>query len=205
MNNIKKCLSFVVLLISIISISISANAEPRLNKKSMVIYVGDKGRLKVTGYSGTVTWKSSNSQIATVSDKGVVTGNKMGSCSITAEVKMKKIKCTVTVKPVSVSRKYLENKTWRTFGNNPWPPKIFFDGKYCITYSSTGKYLGKTRYSVIKTTYGYYIKLKGGGGYRLYLKGSNANKKVLSCIGDGNPYSIDGYSGSSSLFYGSIN
>ena len=53
--------------------------------------------LKIKDGSGTVTWKSSNTKIATVND-GVVKGGKTGSCYVYATVDGKKLKCKVTTK-----------------------------------------------------------------------------------------------------------
>ncbi len=53
--------------------------------------------LKVSGGSGTVIWKSSNTKIATV-DNGVVRGLKTGSCYVYASINGKTLKCKVTVK-----------------------------------------------------------------------------------------------------------
>ncbi len=67
---------------------------------SKYVAVGKKVTLKA---SSTVTWKSSNKKIATVSSKGVVTGKKAGKVTITAKAKngsSKAWKMTVTKKPV---------------------------------------------------------------------------------------------------------
>lgn len=63
--------------------------EITLNKKSTSMYVGQKITLKVAKVkpakaSKGVTWKSSNSEIATVSAKGKVTAKKAGTVKITA-------------------------------------------------------------------------------------------------------------------------
>lgn len=52
---------------------------------------------------------------------------------------------------------------------------------------------------VTKTSYGYYYRIYLGkgcyGGWRLYLK----DKSTLVAMGNGNPYSTSGYSGTDSL------
>ena len=60
-----------------------------------------------------ITWKSSDSKIATVSSSGVVKGVKKGTATITATtVDGNKIaKCTITVKPISVKSVKLGKKT----------------------------------------------------------------------------------------------
>lgn len=69
-----------------------------INNTSKTVYTADTYTLKVNGGSGKVTWKSSNSKIAKVSSKGVVTGVKPGSCTITAKKDGKTFKCKITVK-----------------------------------------------------------------------------------------------------------
>ena len=65
--------------------------------------VGKKCTLKLTApKKSTATWKSSNSKIASVTKKGVVTAKKKGTVTITCTVKngtvTKKLTCKVTVK-----------------------------------------------------------------------------------------------------------
>ena len=67
--------------------SASQSANYKLNKTDFTFYDrGESTKLKVTGYTGTVTWSSSNTNVATVSSDGTVkavgTGKK--SCTITA-------------------------------------------------------------------------------------------------------------------------
>ena len=81
----------------------SANAPKasiKLNKSKLTIYRGKNITLqaKVTGVSSKVKWKSSNSSIATVNNKGKICGKKVGTCKITATSNGKKAICTVIVK-----------------------------------------------------------------------------------------------------------
>ena len=77
----------------------------KLNKTSVSIAKGKTYTLQATitpsnATNKTVTWKSSNTKIATVSSKGVVKGVKAGTVTITAVTKdgSKKASCKVTVR-----------------------------------------------------------------------------------------------------------
>lgn len=94
----------------------------KLNKKSANITVGKSVTLKATVGPATannknVTWKSSNTSVAIVSAKGVVTGRKSGTITITATAKdgsKKKASCKVTVKgatPAANPNKPTDNST----------------------------------------------------------------------------------------------
>lgn len=65
---------------------------------SKTIVKGDKIRLTVNGTDQKVTWKSSNTKIATVSKSGVITAKKAGTCKIYATVLGKKYTCKITIK-----------------------------------------------------------------------------------------------------------
>lgn len=78
----------------------------KLNKKSVVIKKGKKYQLKATvspknTTNKALTWKSTNTKIATVSSKGKVTAKKKGKCYIKVTTKdgsKKSAKCKITVK-----------------------------------------------------------------------------------------------------------
>ena len=78
-------------------------ALPSINKKSTAIGIGKSVSLKMNHMpKGTsVTWKSSNTKVATVSN-GVVKAKATGKTEITASYKLegkdRQAKCTVTVK-----------------------------------------------------------------------------------------------------------
>ena len=67
--------------------------------------MGKKATVKVTAYgvSGTAKFKSSNTKVATVNSKGVITGKKAGTTKITVTVGKYKKDLTVKVKKPSFS------------------------------------------------------------------------------------------------------
>ena len=75
-------------------------ANIKLNKKKATLNKGETLTLKATvsGESQKVTWKSSNSKIATVSKSGKVTAKKAGTATITAKANGVKVTFKVTVK-----------------------------------------------------------------------------------------------------------
>lgn len=69
----------------------------KISAKKLTIKKGKSAKLKITGTTAKVTWKSSNKKVATVS-KGTVKAKKAGKTTITAKVSGKTFKCSVTVK-----------------------------------------------------------------------------------------------------------
>lgn len=104
--------SFIPLLLIIMCVTLlyfkpaKAASKVKLNRTKATISVGKTTTLKVKGSKKIVTWSTSKSSIATVSKKGVVTGKKAGTATITAKVGSNKLKCKVTVNPL-ISKKKL--------------------------------------------------------------------------------------------------
>lgn len=72
-------------------------ASVKLNKTKETMSVGDTLQLKLLNNKKKVKWTSSKKSVATVSAKGKVKAKKSGKAVITAKVKSKRYKCTVTV------------------------------------------------------------------------------------------------------------
>lgn len=72
--------------------------KQRLSKKQLTVYVGKTKTLMLKGAYQKVTWKSSNTKIATVDKNGVVRGKKKGEVTVTALHAGKTYTCKVTVK-----------------------------------------------------------------------------------------------------------
>lgn len=69
-----------------------------LNKKKVVLTVGEKTTLKVKGMKKKIKWSSNKVKVATVNAKGKITAKSIGKAKITAKAGKKTYVCTVTVK-----------------------------------------------------------------------------------------------------------
>lgn len=84
----------------------------KMSKTSAILFPNDKTKLKATVkgsagfYNQGVTWKSSNTSVATVDKKGNVIAKKAGKATITATEKggSKKVTCAVTVSGIKVDK-----------------------------------------------------------------------------------------------------
>jgi cell wall-associated NlpC family hydrolase len=68
-----------------------------ISKTSLLLGKNKTSKLKITGYSGRITWKSKNKSIATVSSNGTVKGKKYGNTVIIAKVGNQYLGCAVSV------------------------------------------------------------------------------------------------------------
>ena len=149
-----------------------------LNKTSATINMGDKLTLSKTltpsNATGTVTWSSSNTKVATVTSSGVVLGVTAGTATITATTQSgKKATCKVTVKAVTlVKYKVTGDKV-----NYRTSPSIYAASKGqlvkgAVVYVVSG-------YSKVADGYTWY-KLKVGSNYYYAVK--TYLTKVVSAI-----------------------
>lgn len=98
-------LVFTSLGLSTVNVNAAAKAPTKLSLKATAKTVDIKGNVKVSvksvspaKASKSVTWQSSDKKIATVSQKGIVTGKKSGKVKITAiSKKNKKVKATINI------------------------------------------------------------------------------------------------------------
>lgn len=104
------CIFFVISLAGITSPKNIEAAEVKLNKKKIILKVGEKYNLKLKNSNGTIKWKSSNNDVVKVKN-GKLTAKTEGKATITAKYKGKKYKCTVTIN--GYNQKGLQNMVKR--------------------------------------------------------------------------------------------
>ena len=102
-TRISKALLILLLMLLLIPVS-AVSAKPSLSKTKLSLYAGRSATLTAKGFSGAVTWKSSDKAVATVSKKGLVKAKKKGTAKITVTTHNKKTAtCTITVKPAATN------------------------------------------------------------------------------------------------------
>ena len=170
MKRLKSLLISLVLALTCVSMVTSTDfvqaASIKLNKTSVTMYTGKTSTLKVSGTSKKVTWSTSNKKVATVSSKGVIYAKSVGQATITAKVSNKNLKCKVTVKRPTTSKKvalkayynflksykFTTDPSTRAFNlayinNDSIPELIVFDGDYHFSGGKVYTYInGKVKY-----------------------------------------------------------
>ena len=71
---------------------------PKLNKKSVTLYVNDKFDLNLIGASGNKAWYSDNKNIVTINQSGIIEGMRSGTIKVHVKNKGYIYTCTVNVK-----------------------------------------------------------------------------------------------------------
>ncbi len=94
------------------NVAVAQAATVKISESKLTMEIAATTTLKVTGTKSKVTWKSSNKKVASVTNKGVVTAQSVGTAKITATVNKKNYTCTVTVvlgpNPYQVTADYQE-------------------------------------------------------------------------------------------------
>ena len=107
----------IIVLASPLPASAETSEKPRLNyyRKTLCVKktynLNRSFKLKVIGTESNVRFLTSNKKIAAVNTSGKVIAKKSGKVTITATVNGRKLKCHVTVKPLSKFSKLVRNNT----------------------------------------------------------------------------------------------
>lgn len=94
----EKCNTKLTIMMGGKKYKVSVKLQPvRMSDTSYLLEEGHTKQLKVKGYSGKITWSSTNPEIASVSKNGVVKGKKIGNVVITAKLGDQRVGCAVSV------------------------------------------------------------------------------------------------------------
>lgn len=108
----KKIVSLLLAMLLCLSLAAPAStyaATVKINKTKLTLYEGNTYSLRVTGATKSISWKSSDTSIATVASNGKVKAIKAGSATITATASSKKLTCKLTVKESFNAKKAISN------------------------------------------------------------------------------------------------
>ena len=105
--------------------------NPKLSSRKIVTYNNMETYLSVYGGSGKITWKSSNSKVASVNKSGKITAKKTGTCTITAKRNGVKLKCKVTVKK-NQAVFYKSTNPYDYYAVEFIPKKVYYSGNSIV-------------------------------------------------------------------------
>lgn len=107
----------------------------QLDRKKLVLFVGEEETLVLYGTSKKAKWSSSDKSVAIVDSGGTVTATGLGTAKITARVGGKSVACKVTVRKLGAKkklRKYLLENQWLKASDTLEAERMFM-----ITYKSS--------------------------------------------------------------------
>lgn len=167
-KNTFKLLSILLILSLVINIPTTSYAKPKvkLNKKNVILTLGNEVELKVKNTTSKVKWSSNNKKVATVNQYGEVTAWKAGTAKITATVNSNKYTCKVKVpkqymKETKITIKKNASKTLLVLGVSNKYDSIYWysDDEDIASVTQSGKVTGKkngttTVYAVLNSGLG---------------------------------------------------
>lgn len=125
--------------------STKVEAAAKISKSSLSLPKGSSETIKINGNTKKVTWKSTNTKVATVNSKGKITAKKAGSVKIQGKVGSKTYTCKVRVLNFKL------NKTSVTMTKGKTTTLKVSDTKSKVTYkSNNSKIATVTSKGVIK-------------------------------------------------------
>ncbi len=156
-------------------------AKTGISCQSKLLPKKKKFKLKITGYSGPITWRSTNPKVATVDSNGVVKGKKIGNCVIIAKMGDEYLGCAVSVtkpKLVKVCERATYIGTHWKYSQPLRTKKGYYDCSALVwkAYSQkAGLYFGSVGYPGTTVTESAWCKahgkmIKGGMTYKKFQK-----------------------------------
>lgn len=121
---LRRIATFLIALVLCVTITdttsfAKAKAKAKITDTKITMWTNDNSYIRLKNASSKVTWKSSNKSIVKIEETSgkygqevsLKTGNKTGSCKITAKMKNKTYHCKVTVKKGIIIKKYSGKKS----------------------------------------------------------------------------------------------
>lgn len=150
--------------------------EIYLNQTSSVLAKGKKTTIRLKGYAGSLSWKTTNKKIATVSKSGTIRSKKTGTAIIYTSVEGQKIGCAVSVvtskmkQVISTATKM--GSTWK-YSQAKRMQKGYYDCSSLVwrSYQKAGKTFGSKNYAPVAADIAKYCAshkkmIKGGLSYK---------------------------------------
>lgn len=140
-------------------------------RKKITLKLGQSYKANASGSNGNkVTWQSSNSRVAKVNKKGVITARRAGKVTITAKAGGKKAVLTVKVSKAKWKPPKTKITRWKKAGKNKvkvfWKKKDYITG-YQVSYAGNKKFKN-VKVITVKRAGRDTVKLKNLAGKKKY-------------------------------------